>query len=1297
MLDRFSKRSKAIGLILAGCLAALLLVVVRPSVMAPDRWADGVSWGINRFWAEPRGFRIALGQVTGTPLTQLTLVDVRVEGAGPLVSAHADTLRLKASLLGLLKRKIQLQSLVLVSPDVVLTGPASSGKHVLGGEGSSGLEIEDFLIRRGCIRGSLFGAERKVSELRVAGFFRVGEGGFALRLDHAAATLAPPDLEIRSLTGWLTGQGSHLRPQLALEIPGLSVTVRGEASLDPGVSSDLKIGVEDLALERIRTFTPSVPDWADGWISGALYFTGSPTAWETRVSLQGEVAGGPPAMVRGKVAVSGESVAIPELILEIGGARLVGRDFRVALDACRFDGNVEVRALDLRRVVPDVDTETDLNASGQVTGWGLGGFPDSIRMDLDLESSRAGRWSLTGGRIGGMLGRDRFDVSDLAVNGPGWRCVGTGAWRRDETMRAGISCDFTSLEDVGRCLQVDLGGRGALHVEMGGRPGDIQGRAAVDLEGLKVGPAAMDTLFANLVFGRRDGPLEVSGLAGGQNLHLGSVMARKAAVSFKALGRELEEFQAMSQIDSVLLQMEGRMTDRSGVRTVSFSRAEISSPSQLWKNAGRVDLILSRGYELKPSRWECAGGSIEAQATVLPEGALDLVLRGEAVDLRALSEVFLSGRSLGGTLDLDTRVTGSLEEPRVQTVVGVYPLVVGPVTVDSVIGSLDLGSGRLGVDSLQIIVAGGRGDLRGFLPVDFALGGDGGSRFEIRGPGDVGLKVSGIPLETFGAGTPEAAPFGGYLDLVAAFSGRPENPEGEIQATVEGARFQSFDLGRVDLRGGVRNRTWVIDEIGIASGQATGRIAGTIPLETTRTFPWMGFGSADASLRIEVENGRLTFLPVLKRSVFQMSDGRYDLDLSISGSLGDPLMDGRLNVREGMLRLGPLAEEVTSMEAGVTLAGHQIRIDRLTGALGGGALTARGRVTLDSLRATDFLVRASAKRSEIWSLLDDVIGVVDVDLAVGPDTTDFGNVVPNYSGRVEVHQAEITRELPRSGKREAPTAFPTWTAELAIEAGNNVWVRNSDAEIELEGSVLFKKSSRGMTFLGDVQTIRGRYFLYNHEFRITEGTLEFADVTDIRNARMEVRAETEVATEEGRERVTLDITGTIAKPYLAATSESGYSEPEIFRLLALGDEAGAEDQGTATPFSRALARSWGRILARKFGSELARSLGLDEVEIEPGPGDPGAREFVEGARVGVGKYLSDRLYLKYKQSLAVNPLKGDSSGGSGGAVTRSEAELPDRQLLLEYRLSRSFSLDGEASVVNGKSYFNFDVKFRHRY
>ena len=283
----------------------------------------------------------------------------------------------------------------------------------------------------------------------------------------------------------------------------------------------------------------------------------------------------------------------------------------------------------------------------------------------------------------------------------------------------------------------------------------------------------------------------------------------------------------------------------------------------------------------------------------------------------------------------------------------------------------------------------------------------------------------------------------------------------------------------MDVLGDIRERTWVIHEIGVESGQAAGRIAGAIPLEVKRAFPWIAFGSDNASLTVEVDNGRLTFLPMLKRSVFKASDGRYDLDLSISGSLRDPLMEGHSSVRGGTLRLGPLGEDVTSVEAEVTLAGRQIRIDRLSGALGGGTLTARGAVMLDSLRATNYRIRASTERSEIRSLLEDVVGVVDVDLVVSPDTTDFAVVVPNYTGRVEVHQAEITRELPRTGERETSRGVPTWTAELAIEAGNNVWVRNSDAEIELEGSVLFKKSSLGTTFLGDVQTIRGRYFLYN--------------------------------------------------------------------------------------------------------------------------------------------------------------------------------------------------------------------------
>lgn len=1305
MRGRFSRRSKILGIVLVALLVGLTVVLTRLGTHPSPWWAARAAWLVNRTWAESRGLRVEIDQLAGSPFTRVSLVNVRLERrVGGAIVVRADTVALEPNIFGFLKGDVALHALDLVGPDVRFSG-WGEGEHAareIPGSGGRSVEIHSLRISRGRLSGGPLGEGRSLDEVDLGGFVRLERDRFALRLDRASGRLSDPDLQVRMLTGWLTRRGSLLKPKLALETPRSSVKVRGEIHLGDGMPNRLTVGLHDLSVEEVRVLVPRIPGWAEGWISGALYFSGTRDEWETRVALQGKIGERPASSVRALVSFSGGTLAVPELSAEVGAGRVVSDQFQVRLDSKQFAGRLEVEGLNLADLVDDFEHETNLNWAASFSGEGIARVPERLRLDVDLGPSDVGRLALGGGRVSLESGREWLNVEEAVLSGPGWSASGSGRWQRAGDVGAEVVCEVESLEAIGRAVDRRLAGRGMIRGELGGRAGDLKGRAAVDLESVEIEGTAIDTLLADLMIEKREGPLRVSAFLDGRKISRGGLRGRKVVANVETSGPRVEEFQVVGQTDSLLVRLEGRMTDAEDVRVLSLSRAEISSTSRLWENDGDVEVVISpEGVELKPARWRCAGGTIEASAEVLAADDVTAVVEGNRVCLGAVTDLVFPGRNLDGTLDLRASLTGTLGRPRAEVAFTAHPLWMGPVEVDSLAAAFELGPDRLEVDSLSVVAGGGRGRVGGAVPVEFALGGQGGGRFKVLGLGEVGVRVVDLPLEDLARGASDRPAVAGRLNLEGFFSGGDDGARGRIDAHLEKARLGSFHLGRVDVLSRVHDRELVLEDIEITRGESSGRILGTVPLERIERFPWVGLGPSGLALEVTVERGPFTFLPSVHSSVFRESQGVYDLDVGITGSLADPALEGKLVVRDGRIVLGPFGEGIEDLEADVIFDGRLIRVGRLSGRLGGGPLRAEAQITLDSLRATDYWVKTWGERLEISSLLEDVSGVVDVDLLVRPDTTGFGTVAPHYSGTVRVHQAEITRDLGRSGEADesslAGAVAPTWTADLLIEGANNIWLRNRDAEIELEGSVLMKKDSQGMRFLGDLETIRGRYFLYNNEFRITSGSLEFADVHDVRNARVEVMAETEVATEEGRERISLEITGTIAKPYLAATSESGYTEPEIFRLLALGDEGGDPDGGAASPFSRALARSWGRILARKFGTELARSLGLDEVEIEPGPGDIGDREFVEGARVGVGKYVSERLYLKYMQALAVNRLKGSGEGGTEGAVSRAEAELPDRQLILEYRLSRSFSLDGEASVLNGKPYFNFDVKFRHRY
>jgi autotransporter translocation and assembly factor TamB len=219
--------------------------------------------------------------------------------------------------------------------------------------------------------------------------------------------------------------------------------------------------------------------------------------------------------------------------------------------------------------------------------------------------------------------------------------------------------------------------------------------------------------------------------------------------------------------------------------------------------------------------------------------------------------------------------------------------------------------------------------------------------------------------------------------------------------------------------------------------------------------------------------------------------------------------------------------------------------------------------------------------------------------------------------------------------------------------------------------------------LGTLKTIRGDFKLYHNSFRISKGEFRFSDVKSFWNAYIELEAYATVLDE----RIQITANGYIDELDITATSESGWNEQQIFSALLL--RRGPPSEGEETGFvSQAFVRSWGNALMNRYGDEVARELHLDLFGVEIGEsyeGDP-----LAATRVTIGKYVSDKVYLEYSQSLG--SLYGDRQ-----RFTRTGLSYPERQISVEYRLSDKFSIEGETGTIGGLEYFELDLKLRYGY
>jgi autotransporter translocation and assembly factor TamB len=454
-------------------------------------------------------------------------------------------------------------------------------------------------------------------------------------------------------------------------------------------------------------------------------------------------------------------------------------------------------------------------------------------------------------------------------------------------------------------------------------------------------------------------------------------------------------------------------------------------------------------------------------------------------------------------------------------------------------------------------------------------------------------------------------------------------------------------------------------------------------------------------LRITAENFPVGTLAVID-TIFTWGEGPFWANAQLDGTLDEPRVAGAFRVERGSLTLPlfdrPLANGI--VEGRLHTKGVEISSftfdDGWGNEDGEGIARGKARIDFDRLKLVDYQVDVRLTNFRYRGFTDiDATG--DGTLSVSPKA--YGEKkVPHLVGRFEIARADLNERLlvPPQQRLEAPPGVnvplgpdpeeendrrlrragdpPPVLADIAFSGRKNLWLRTPQMNVEFEGDVTLHATDSYVGITGETRSLRGTYTLYNTRFNIERAEIEFTDPKVVGDSYIDAVATTKVLDED----VEVHVSGTIAKPVIESTSSSGYSEAEIYRLLALrikrADEAGpAVDE---SDFSRELFASWGALVASRFGNNLSRELGIDTFDLDVTE---------SSSQVGLGKYLGSDFFVRYRQEVS-----GTDPSSTG--ITEERLETPERQLLLEYRLSRIFRLQGETGTIEGDGYLNLDLR-----
>jgi translocation and assembly module TamB len=454
-----------------------------------------------------------------------------------------------------------------------------------------------------------------------------------------------------------------------------------------------------------------------------------------------------------------------------------------------------------------------------------------------------------------------------------------------------------------------------------------------------------------------------------------------------------------------------------------------------------------------------------------------------------------------------------------------------------------------------------------------------------------------------------------------------------------------------------------------------------------------------------------TFVPGLVEA-----SGAIVAEVDVRGSVKQPRLYGQISLGDGSATMSNLGTRIEHIRAEIALAGDTVHIRRLsaeTNAERRGSLSLAGTVSFEEYDNPSFSLNARASNFHAINKA----GLASLDISTSPAVTltgSFDDAVLRGTLRVErgsVYIPEVARKriidledpelagtldtLLAVNRAVLPKTPRGLTRNLtldnvAIDIGPDVWLRSSEANIKLGGSlnVTLEPGARladppRLALEGNLSADRGTYRLnlvdpfVQPTFDVESGTLTFFGTPDL-NPALNIRAihtvrQPSARSASGRDvRVRVTIGGSLARPELTLDNPDNLplSQSDLLSYLVTGEPAIGLDNTSTDQIAQLGIRYAGNL----FTSAIPKNV-LDIFELQTaGPGDEQQRAndpylfSLLNTRAVLGKQLGPRWFL----------------GLSTGLCFVNTANFKENLgLQLEYRISSLYS--AQAGIEPGSS------------
>jgi translocation and assembly module TamB len=407
-------------------------------------------------------------------------------------------------------------------------------------------------------------------------------------------------------------------------------------------------------------------------------------------------------------------------------------------------------------------------------------------------------------------------------------------------------------------------------------------------------------------------------------------------------------------------------------------------------------------------------------------------------------------------------------------------------------------------------------------------------------------------------------------------------------------------------------------------------------------------------------------------------DGRIELLSTVGGSLARPEWNGEAALRDARLIPPRLPHTLDRMSALVLFYPEAVVLDEARGEIGGGQVTAFGRLDLPHEgRPLDYRFQTSIRDTTIRYPAGFLLrGGGDLTLQSTAEGRQVRGEIAlarvDYLQDIDLSPTQIIQRFltrTRLQVEETDDFLSSTYLSVAVEGPGALRVRNNIARLDGSLDLTVRGTLANPVLFGEVVTVPGGTFEYGgNTYEIERGVLTFVNPSRIVPV-VDLVTMTRIDDYE----VQLTVGGSLDRLATNFSSNPPLSEYDVLALLATGSTTGDDTFSGSGSDAASGAQAAESLLygqaAALIGSRVGTLFGVDRLRIDPlTTGDS-----VSAARVTVGKRLSRKVYVTY----SVDP-----------------SSTAQQILEVEWRVSDELML---VLTQNGDGSYALDTRWRRRF